>query len=86
MNAIPVSDLSAKERALLRGIALGLHEFEPFPAFLAPSSNLLENLVRKGFVEQGESNRPAVSERGYRLTSRGWAVVGKASRPALLVD
>jgi hypothetical protein len=59
-------ELSGKQRALLQGVALALDAYEPFPLFFAPRTEALPSLVSMGLVEEGPSNRPSVSPKGYR--------------------
>jgi hypothetical protein len=63
--------LTDDEIHALNASAFAADEFEPFVGRII-QPEILDAVVRNGLVEAGPSNRPAVGEVGYRLTSDGW--------------
>ena len=66
--------MTRAEKKGVRAMAFATDGFEPYPAFVMTES-ILESLVERGLVERGSSNRPAVSDIGFRLTETGVRVL-----------
>ncbi|QAY75878.1 hypothetical protein [Sphingosinicella sp. BN140058] len=66
--------LSPAEKRSLRTIAFALDRYEPFVAHSVPERTL-RHLLDEGLASEGPSSRPAVGEKGYKLTDRGWDTV-----------
>jgi hypothetical protein len=61
----------ADKRAIvkLRG---ALYDFEPLANLPGIGTGMIGSLMAKELAEAGPCSRPAVAERGYRLTKKGW--------------
>lgn len=67
-------ELSQTERRSLRTLAFALDRYEPFVAHSVPERTL-RHLLDEGLASEGPSSRPAVGDKGYKLTDRGWDTV-----------
>ena len=70
----PVLELSPAERRSLRPLAFALDQYEPFVTH-SVDEPMLRHLVEEGLASEGPSLRPAVGDKGYKLTDRGWETV-----------
>ena len=68
--------MNQDERNGVRAMAFATDEFEPYPAFVMAAFTL-QSLIDRGLVERGPSNRPAVSDAGFRLTRSGMSELGR---------
>lgn len=62
---------SPEEMHALNASACAANDFEPFVGRMI-RAEILDQVIKIGWVESGQSCRPAVGRIGYRLTAEGW--------------
>jgi len=62
---------AADKRAVVK-LRRALFDFEPLANLPGVGMGMVGSLMTKELAEEGPYSRPAVAERGYRLTKKGW--------------